>query len=315
MPDLDRSDLDRSDLDRSELVRRFKSVAGPLPGMDRRVPLDVEVIEEVDRGTHRQCLINYSAEPGGRTPAYLLLPRIATAERPRPGVLALHPTEHRIGHRVTVEPVGARNRDYGRQLAEAGFVVLAPAYPLLADHQPDLTALGYVSGTMKAIWDNIRGLDLLAGLPEVAGEGFGAVGHSLGGHNAIFTAVFEPRIRVVFSSCGFDSFADYMGGDLSGWRQQRYLPRLAGLDRPPFDFDQLLAALAPRDVLVSAPTGDDNFGWRSAARMVDRARPAWRRDGAADRLSLLHPGCGHDLPDEVLARAIALLAARLPVGG
>ena len=33
---------------------------------------------------------------------------------------------------------------------------------------------------------------------------FGALGHSLGGHNAIFTAVFDPRLKVVVSSCGFD---------------------------------------------------------------------------------------------------------------
>ena len=30
-------------------------------------------------------------------------------------------------------------------------MVLAPAYPLMAGYQPDLKALGYQSGTMKAI--------------------------------------------------------------------------------------------------------------------------------------------------------------------
>lgn len=280
---------------------------GPLPV--RRGSLEVEVVEEVDCGGYLRRLINYSAEPGGRTPAYLLLPKSALGGgQPAPGVLALHPTEHTIGHRVVIEPRDERNRDYAHRLAEAGFVVLAPAYPLMADHHPDLSALGYASGTMKAIWDNIRGLDLLAELPEVTAGGYGAIGHSLGGHNAIFTAVFEPRIVAVMSSCGFDSFADYMGGNLAGWRQDRYLPRLADYERPPFDFDELLAALAPRQVLVSAPLGDTNFGWRSAARMADRARPAFVAAGAADRLTVLHPDCGHDLPDPVLERAIAFLA-------
>lgn len=292
----------------AHLIDRLQDVMGPLPSDDQRIPLDVEVIDEIDHGGYLQRLISYAAEPGGRTPAYLLLPKIASEGSPRPGVLALHPTEHTIGHRVVVEPVGARNRDYGRRLAEAGFVVLAPAYPLMADHQPDLVALGYVSGTMKAIWDNIRGLDLLDRLPEVITGSYGAIGHSLGGHNAIFTAVFEPRIRAVVSSCGFDSFSDYMGGDLAGWRQDRYLPRLVDYDLPPFDFDELLAALAPRDVLISAPLGDDNFGWRSAARMVENARPAYVRHGVEDRLTIIHPECGHDLPDEVLTRALAFLA-------
>lgn len=299
-----------------ELTERMERLMGPLPGAERRVPLDVELVEEVDRGDHLRRLITYSAEPGARTPAYLLLPK-ATLDGgpPAPGVLALHPTEHTIGHRVVVEPLGARNRDYARRLVEAGFVVLAPAYPLMADHQPDLTALGYVSGTMKAIWDNIRGLDLLDQLPEVAAGGYGVMGHSLGGHNAIFTAVFEPRLRALVCSCGFDSFADYMGGDLAGWRQDRYLPLLAPDTLPPFDFDELLAALAPRDVLVSAPLGDTNFGWRSAARMADRARPAYVAAGAADRLTVLHPDCGHDLPDPVLERAITFLGEAIGAAG
>lgn len=299
-----------------DLTERLQLLLGPLPGADRRVPLDVELVEEVDCGSYLRRLINYSAESGGRTPAYLLLPKAALGgARPAPGALALHPTEHAIGHRVVVEPLGARNRDYARRLAEAGFVVLAPAYPLMAGHQPDLPALSYVSGTMKAIWDNVRGLDLLDQLPEVAPGGYGAMGHSLGGHNAIFTAVFEPRIRAVVSSCGFDSFADYMGGDLTGWRQDRYLPLLAADALPPFDFDELLAALAPRDVLISAPLGDTNFGWRSAARMADRARPAFAGSDAADRLTVLHPDCGHDLPDPVLDRAIAFLALAIGARG
>ena len=104
---------------------------------------------------------------------------------------------------------------------------------MLAKYQPDLKALGFTSGTMKAIWDNIRGLDLLETLPFVKKEvGFAAIGHSLGGHNALYTAVFEPRLSVVVSSCGFDSFLDYYGGKPAvwtagkGWCQERYMPRL-----------------------------------------------------------------------------------------
>ena len=98
------------------------------------------------------------------------------------------------------------------ELAERGYVVLAPAYPLMAGYQPDLDRLGYRSGTMKAIWDNIRGLDLLESLPMVKKAEFGAVGHSLGGHNAIYTAVFDQRIKVVVSSCGFVQVSDGLLG-------------------------------------------------------------------------------------------------------
>ena len=46
----------------------------------------------------------------------------------------------------------------GSELAERGYVTLAPNYPLLAKYQPDLKKLGWESGTLKAVWDNIRGL-------------------------------------------------------------------------------------------------------------------------------------------------------------
>jgi hypothetical protein len=63
--------------------------------------------------------------------------------------------------------------------------------------------------------------------------------------------------------------------------------------------------------LISAPLGDDNFGWRSVDRMVGNARPAYQEQGAADRLIVLHPDCGHDFPDDVLEQSIDFLADRL----
>jgi hypothetical protein len=38
-------------------------------------------------------------------------------------------------------------------------VTLAPNYPLLAGYQPDLEALGWESGILKAVRGNIRGIN------------------------------------------------------------------------------------------------------------------------------------------------------------
>src|SRR5258706_9824537 len=184
------------------------------------------------------------------------------------------------GQRVVVEQLRANYRAYARDLAERGYVVLAPAYPLMANYQPDLKALGYKSGTMKAIWDNIRGLDLLDSLQFVKKGSFGALGHSLGGHNSIFTAVFDERIKVIVSSCGFDSFLDYMNGNIKGWSSDRYMPKLFDyLNRPvdiPFDFHELLGALAPRPIFINAPLGDSNFKSKSVDQIVSTASPVYR---------------------------------------
>ena len=149
----------------------------------------------------------------------------------------------------------------------------------------------------------MRAVDLLESLPEVDGQRIGCVGLSLGGHNALFVGAFDPRIKVIVSSSGFDSFADYMRGDLSGWCQLRYMPRIAseyGKDpkRVPFDFPEVLAVLAPRHAYVHAPLGDTNFRVESVKRCVEAARDVYRLLGADDRLVAVYPPGGHGFPEE-----------------
>ena len=88
-----------------------------------------------------------------------------------PAVLCLHGTDNVVGHGVVVGLGGRPNRQYASELAERGFVTLAPNYPLLAKYPPDVNALGWQSGTLKAVWDNMRGLDLLESLPYVKAAG------------------------------------------------------------------------------------------------------------------------------------------------
>ncbi|WP_395750222.1 alpha/beta hydrolase family protein [Prosthecobacter sp.] len=287
---------------RKEALAAFQQVAGPLPGPEVRSPLEPQVLEETDCGSYVRRLITYSSQPGGKVPAYLCIPKTALAGAKTPAVLCLHPTENKIGFKVVVGLGGKPHRQYAQELAERGFVTLSPSYPLLADYQPDLKTLRMPSGTLKAIWDNLRGLDYLDSLPFVdRSHGYAAIGHSLGGHNAIFTAVFDDRIQVIVSSCGFDSVLDYKGGDLKGYVQERYMLRMADyLGRPqdcPWDYYELIASLAPRHVFINAPLKDSNFRWDSVDRIAAAALPVFRLHGAESRLKVLHPDSDHDFPD------------------
>jgi len=303
---------------RAEILAGMQQVMGPIPGPERRVPGDLQVTSETDCGRYVRRAITYASGPAERTPAWLLVPKQALNGGARArAVLCLHPTDATIGHDVVVGLGGRANRAYAAELAERGFVTLAPSYPLLAGYQPDVLGLGYASGTMKAIWDNVRGIDLLASLPFVAPGPVGAIGHSLGGHNAIYTAAFDDRIGVVVSSCGLDLYTDYYGGDPKvwqadkGWCQLRYMPRLlayAGrLADIPFDFAEIIAALAPRPCFISAPLRDSNFRWQSVDRIAAAARPVYALLGAPDALTVTHPDSEHDFPDAVRQQAYALL--------
>ncbi|HRE79589.1 MAG TPA: hypothetical protein PLN52_01010 [Opitutaceae bacterium] len=293
---------------RQEIVQGMLAVMGPLPDRTQRVPPDVHIEEETEVGSYVRRRITYQSEPGARAQAYLLIPKTAlSGERTAPGVLCLMSTDNQRGNKQTVGVLEGRpGRAYAAELAERGYVAIVPAYPLLADYQPDLAKLGYQSGSMKAIWDNMRALDLLETLPYVRKGGFGAIGHSLGGHNSIYTAVLDERIRVVVSSCGFDSFLDYYDGNDAvwqpgkGWTQTRYMPRLSGYPRQeiPFDFHELLGALAPRPVYVNAPVNDANFRWQSVDRIAAAAGQIYRLYDVPSLLRVDHPDCEHDFPDE-----------------
>lgn len=286
---------------RATIASNLQVVMGPLPTRPENAPLVIHVEEEVDAGSFRRQRISYPSERGSRVPAYLLVPKnVAKA----PAVLALHQT-HALGPKVVVGLGDSPNDEYGVELARRGYVVLAPPYPLLGEYHPNLKQLGYTSGTMKAIWDNIRALDLLESLPFVNTNGFGAIGHSLGGHNALFTAVFDPRIKVVVTSCAFDSFRDYMNGNIRGWTSTRYMPGLLDYshDSRPFDFHEVLAAIAPRHVFASAPLSDTNFKWRSVDAIARAVWPIYRLHGAEENLQIVHPNCGHVFPSEIREQA------------
>lgn len=296
---------------RAEIERGAITVMGSLPGEEKRCDLAMEILEQVDCGRYLRRLITYRSEPGCRVPAYLCIPTEllrSAAPQQAPAILCLHSTDQQVGHGSVVGLGAPFHRSYASELAERGYVTLAPSYPLLANYQPDLAALGWESGTLKAVWDNIRGIDLLETLPFVKPGPVAAIGHSLGGHNSVYTAFFDDRIAAVVSSCGLDSYLDYYDGNPEvwmperGWTQTRYMPRLASyrgrLEEIPLDFHELIGSLAPRRVMIVAPLGDDNFRAASVDRIAAAAREVYQLYGKPSHLQVLHPDCKHDFPDD-----------------
>lgn len=298
-----------ADPDRADIRRRMERVMGPLPDDARKVPLDVKVVSEETLDGHVRRKITFAVEKGDRVPAWLLIPTGSSAKLP--AMLCLHQTIS-IGKD---EPVGLGKQESKQQalhLVRRGYVSLAPDYPSFGEYQFDFAAAfkagDYASGTMKAIWNNMRAVDLLASLPEVDKNRIGAIGHSLGGHNALFTAAFDERIRVTVTSCGFCSFAKYYGGNLKGWTSDRYMPRIAaefGTDpkQVPFDFTDVLTAIAPRAVFVMAPTRDSNFDVDGVKGVLKVVTPVYEKLKAADKLKAIHPDAGHEWPADARKEA------------
>ncbi len=298
---------------RQRILEAMQRVMGALPGRERLVPLEPVIEEEEPLREAIRLRLTFAAEPGDRVPAHLFLPRGAT--EPAPGVLCLHQTTA-IGKDEPAGRGGLPNLHYALELAQRGFVALAPDYPGFGGNRTDAYALGYASTTMKGIWNHMRALDLLQSRPEVRGDRLGCIGHSLGGHNTLFLAAFDGRVRAAVTSCGFNSFHKYYGGDLTGWSHRGYMPRIAAVygkdpSRMPFDFLDVLVAIAPRAVFVNAPLRDSNFEVSGVRDCLDAAGPVYERLEAGDKLVAAFPNAEHDFPPAVREQAYRFLEEQL----
>jgi len=94
------------------------------------------------------------------------------------------------------------------------------------------------------------------------------VGYSLGGAVALHAAALDERVKAVASVCGFASMRMDIHGDATE-ALKRYshlrptLPRLGFFvgheKRVPYDYHEILAMIAPRHVLIVAPSFDQDW--------------------------------------------------------
>ncbi|MCE9566791.1 MAG: alpha/beta fold hydrolase [Planctomycetes bacterium] len=288
---------------RGHILDNMALVMGSFPNKQKRVPLDVKEIEQVKVGDLIRRKVTYQSDPNDRVPAYIFLPSEKPAKK-LPAILALHQTT-KLGKD---EPAGLGIKDmaYGLELAQRGYVVIVPDYPSFGEHKYDFAAdQGYASGSMKAVWDNVRALDLLETLPEVDTERIGVIGHSLGGHNAMFTALFDTRLKAIVSNCGFSSMRK---DDLPSWTGKTYMPRIKSefandVTKLPFDFHEVVAAFAPRAFLAIAADKDNDFDVTGVQDVLTAAGTIYKLHGVSERLAGHYPKAVHSFPTD--ARKVA----------
>jgi Prolyl oligopeptidase family len=336
-------------LRRTHILNGLQQAMGALPDRTALGPVQYQVLTEVHEEKYTLKKLELQVGHGDKLLAWLLVPKLVptrsvqdekkcSPEKPNgepsfasnnysgntensaarsnverlPAVIALHQTNGRLGKDEVAGLAGSENLQYGRELAERGYVVLAPDYPSLGEYKYDFEADQFDSGSMKGIWNHMRCVDLLCSLDNVNPNRIGAVGHSLGGHNAIFLAVFDERIRATISSCGWTPFHDYYGGKLVGWSGERYMPRIENVyhldpDQVPFDFYELVAAIAPRGFFSSSPTRDDNFEVNGVRKAIAEAHKIYKLHDAADQLQVRYPDSQHDFPTETRREAYRYL--------
>lgn len=301
----------------AHLRASMQVVMGQLPDAAQRVPLEIEVLSEEATEKYIRRKLKFTPEPGDRVPAWLLIPKGLPENQQTAAMLCLHQTNN-VGKDEPAGLGGLKSLSYAHELAERGFVCIVPDYPSFGEYPYDFKKQGahYASGSMKAIWNNIRAVDLLVSLPQVDKHRIGVIGHSLGGHNALFTATFDERLKAVVTSCGFTPFHDYYHGALAGWTSDRYMPRIRDVyqndpNKVPFDFYEILAGLAPRGCFSNSPLRDSNFEVEGVRKAFKKATDIFALFDAGEGLKLVTPDAPHDFPDEQRREAYEWLEHRL----
>ncbi len=308
---------------RGQILEGMQEATGPLPSRENAGSFDIKVTEDIRINGVRRLTLTIAVDETDRLPVDLYLPKsiadsidpadLLKAESPSKiaAVVALHPTGA-AGKRI-VGGEGKAGRQYGVEMAQRGYVVIAPDYPSFGEYDKyDFAGDKYVSGTMKGIVDHMRCVDFLSAMKFVDAERIGTIGHSLGGHNAIFLGVFDERVKVVVSSCGWCPFHDYYGGKIAGWTSDRYMPLLKDKyeldpDKVPFDFYELIAALAPRTFVSVSPVEDANFDINGVKKAIPVAGSIYAMLKARSELILLTPDCDHNFPTDMRLQAYGVM--------
>ncbi|MBX2923522.1 MAG: alpha/beta fold hydrolase [Chitinophagaceae bacterium] len=302
------------EIKRKQVLNRMQLAMGALPGRVNLPPVNIRYTDSVNEKGYTRYTIYFTAAENENVSAYLYVPVQKGAVKKRPAMLALHSTGE-LGKKIADGQGALSNRAYAKELAEKGYVVIAPDYPSFGDQKAyDFKTDRYQSGTMKSIFDNMRCIDLLQSRPDVDPGKIGAIGHSLGGHNAIFTGAFDTRLKVIVSSCGWTLMHDYFNGDTASaqkyggklwpWAQERYMPLIRdqyGLDpdKVPFDFDEAIAAIAPRAFFSSAPVHDANFNTEGVKKGIANVAAVYDFLDVPQHLQVRYPDCQHDFPLQV----------------
>lgn len=290
---------------RAEFRNDWLSFLGEIP--DGRPGNAIRVLQEDHASGVVRQLVAYESEPGLVVEGYLLRPENVGRRQPaavRPGVVVFHTTSA-----ATIrQPAGLDDHPdlhIGLHMAQRGYVAFAPRCFLWQYAAPGRLGAAVdwlnarhpnakIRGMAKMFYDASRAVDILTSQPDVDPSRIAAIGHSLGGKEALYLAAFDHRVRATVASEPGIIFK------FSNWDAPWFLGE--DIKKPAFGLDhaQLLAQCAPRAfLLVAGNSADGDLTWPYIAECL----PVWKLTGNPDGVGLFNHRRGHAFPPIALSHA------------
>jgi len=276
-----------------------------MPDFERVEPND-RIIWKKDRGyyTLEKVIINTMALSS--VPAFVLVPK-SNGNKQLPAVLAIHGHGGKRYGKVLVagedrrdpdirKTIKVHNYDYGRRLAEEGYLAICPDLWGFGERSNGFDAYPGRDGCnvffLKAmllglnplalnLWDMMRTIDYLQGRDDVDGRRIGAVGLSYGGTIALFLSALDQRVKATVVSCYLNTFGSYaLGlGNTCGMQTVPDLLKYA-------EMSDIASLIAPRPLLFESGARDPGFPVARALESYRRIRKVYEVAGAANKLGI-----------------------------
>jgi pimeloyl-ACP methyl ester carboxylesterase len=209
-------------------------------------------------------------------------------------------------------------------LVEAGYAVLAY----------DQSGFGSRMGETAAFYDRYPHWSQMGRLVEDARAAMDALendslidpqrmyvfGYSIGGTAGLYTAALDPRVRGLVSVSGFtpmrtDTANRGTGGVARYSHERGLIPRLGFFvgheAQIPYDFDELIATIAPRPAMIVEPQLDRDGNPADVQAAMDRARTAYVLHGAPSSLAVSEPWDYTRLPNSTQDEIIRWMRTNL----
>jgi dienelactone hydrolase len=279
----------------------YLSCLGEMP---QSRPLDVKIVDEVQRDGYKRLKIEYTADENFRAPAYILVPDkieknaavVALAGHGYGVADIVGLTEH--GHEKPDGGDPGYQKNFAVELVKRGFVVAAPELfgfgeLMLAPNKRHLqnagsscfmltTQLLMYKKTMAAmrVWQAQRMLDYLTEREDVDAERIGAMGISGGGLASSFFAAYEKRVKACVVSGYLCTFKDSIMGVYHC--VDNFVPGILNAG----EMADLFGLIAPRALLIESGVRDDIFPIDGVKSSYARLEALYGRLGAKDKIDI-----------------------------
>ena len=236
-----------------------------------------------------------------------------TEDAKLPAVIWLHSYSYPLGYmwvyRRDLHPVLA--------LAKAGYAVLAYDQSgfgsRMNETRPFYNRYPHWSRMGRMVEDVQQAVTMLQQDTQIDPDRIYLFGYSLGGMVGLHAAALDPRIKGVVSISGFtpmrtDTTDKGTSGIARFSHERGLMPRLGFFvgqeSKIPYDYNELIATIAPRPVLIVSPQLDRDGTPADVHEAVEQARKVYALYDASDKLKLDEPWDYTRLPTATQERII-----------